>query len=79
MPASLVTVAYLAAGLLFILSLAACPRRRRHAAGTCTASSGCRSRSSRPRLAAGRSNYPLLAAMIAAGGGIGALWRRACR
>ena len=39
LPQSLVTLAYLAAGLLFILSLAACPPRSPPAGATCSASS----------------------------------------
>ena len=37
MPETLVTVAYLVAGLLFIFSLAGCRRRRRRGAATCSA------------------------------------------
>jgi NAD(P) transhydrogenase subunit beta len=73
MPASLVTVAYLTAGLLFILSLGGLSAQASARRGNLYGILGMLIAIVATAFAAGRSNYPVLAAMIAVGGGIGAL------
>jgi NAD(P) transhydrogenase subunit beta len=73
MPASLVTVAYLTAGLLFILSLGGLSAQASARRGNLYGILGMLIAIVATAFAAGRSNYALLAGMLAAGGGIGAL------
>jgi len=73
MPQSLVTVAYLTAGLLFILSLGGLSAQASARRGNLYGIVGMLIAIAATALAPGRSNNLLLAGMIAIGGGIGAL------
>ena len=73
MPQSLVTVAYLIAGLLFILSLGGLSAQASARRGNLYGIIGMLLAIAATALAGGQANYPLLAAMIAVGGSIGAL------
>jgi NAD(P) transhydrogenase subunit beta len=73
MPESLLTIAYLTAGLLFILSLGGLSAQASARRGNLYGIIGMLIAIAATALRAGRSNDALLAGMIAAGGGIGAL------
>ena len=73
MPQSLVSIAYLAAGLLFILSLGGLSAQASARRGNLYGIVGMLIAIAATALAPGRSNNLLLAGMIAIGGGIGAL------
>jgi proton-translocating NAD(P)+ transhydrogenase subunit beta len=73
MPQSLVTVAYLTAGLLFILSLGGLSAQASAPRGNLYGIIGMLLAIAATAFAGGQANYPLLAAMIAVGGSIGAL------
>ena len=72
MPETLVTVAYLAAGLLFIFSLAGCRRRNRRGAATCSAWLGMLIAVLVTAFGPRVDSYTVLAGALVVGGAIGA-------